>query len=188
LLDEGHVADAGSLPFQDGRFDLAFSIYVLEHLAQPQQFAAEIGRVLKPGGLFLAVTPNAYHYLPIIASLTPHGFHRWYNKRRGRAEDDTFPTYYRMNTRRKLARVFGAAGFKVERMSTIEVQPNYLKFSTPSFLIGAAYERIVNATDWLSALRVCIIGVFQKGVAPDVEQREAPRSGSSITGAPSGAS
>jgi SAM-dependent methyltransferase len=166
LLDEGIVASADSLPFPDSSFDLAFSIYVLEHIRDAAGFAREIARVLRPGGYFLGLTPNRYHYVPLLAGLTPTSFHQWFNKRRGRAEDDTFPTWYRLNTRRALRRHFEASGLQLERFSMIEVQPNYLKFSTPSFLLGAAYERLVNSTDWLAGLRVNIIALFRKGKAP----------------------
>jgi SAM-dependent methyltransferase len=163
LLDDGVVADVTRLPFGDGSFDLAFSIYVLEHLADPGAFAREIGRVLRPGGYFLFLTPNRYHYVPLIAAATPTGFHRWVNRRRGRAGADTFPTRYRLNTRRAVGRHFGAAGFEVTELTSIEVQPNYRTFCTPAFLAGVAYERLVNASDWLSGLRVNLIGVCRKG-------------------------
>jgi hypothetical protein len=54
--------------------------------------------VLKPTGILLFKTPNALHYMPLIARMTPHGFHRFVNKLRGRATIDTFPTRYRVNT------------------------------------------------------------------------------------------
>lgn len=162
LLDEGIVGPAEGLPFPDASFDLAFSIYVLEHVGDPGGFAREVARVLRPDGYFLALTPNRYHYIPIVAALTPTWFHKWYNKRRGRDEDDTFPTRYLLNTRRALRRHFGAAGMELVRFEMLEVQPNYLKFSTPSFLAGAAYERLVNSTSWLAGLRVNIIAIFRK--------------------------
>src|SRR5438477_10685444 len=44
------VGDAHSLPFRAGSFDRVFAFNVFEHLAEPQKAAAEILRVLKPGG------------------------------------------------------------------------------------------------------------------------------------------
>jgi SAM-dependent methyltransferase len=162
LLDEGVIADAYQLPFQAESFDVAFAIYVLEHIEEPQTFVREIARVLRPGGVFLALTPNRLHYVSIVASLTPLGFHRWYNRRRGRPAEDTFPTYYRMNCRSVLERQFGQSGFETVQLAMIEVQPNYLAFCTPSFLLGAAYERLVNSTEWLAGFRVNIIAKFRK--------------------------
>ena len=53
----------------------------------------------------------------------------------------------------------------LEAIDGIEVPPNYLMFSLPTFLLGVAYERVVNAAAWLSAARVNFIGVFRKPVA-----------------------
>lgn len=40
------------LPFADGTFDAAFAHMVFMHLADPERAAAEVLRVLKPGGVF----------------------------------------------------------------------------------------------------------------------------------------
>ncbi|MFL6527215.1 MAG: class I SAM-dependent methyltransferase [Chthoniobacterales bacterium] len=44
------VGDAHHLPFVDAVFDRVFAFNVFEHLREPTQAAAEILRVLKPGG------------------------------------------------------------------------------------------------------------------------------------------
>ncbi len=44
------VGDAHHLPFRDGTFDRVFAFNVFEHLRAPKNSAAEIFRVLKPGG------------------------------------------------------------------------------------------------------------------------------------------
>lgn len=162
LLDHGVVGSAYELPFADNSFDLAFCIYVLEHIDKAQCFADEVARVLKPGGVFLCLTPNKFHYVPLIASMTPHSFHEWYNRWRGRADEDTFPTCYRLNSRGDMRRHFGTAGFDRCDMEMVEAPPNYLMFSVPTFLAGAAYQRVVGGTRLLQDLRVNIIGRFQK--------------------------
>ena len=91
FIDEGRVANAGSIPYDNDRFDLVFSDNVLEHLETPLQVFREVARVLKPGGVFLFKTPNKWHYVPAIARVTPHGFHQYVNRLRGRDEGDTFP-------------------------------------------------------------------------------------------------
>jgi SAM-dependent methyltransferase len=162
LLDAGVLGDGCLLPFRDNSFDVVFSIYVLEHVERPKEFVAEIQRVLRPGGVCLMLTPNLLHYVSLIASLTPTTFHRWINARRGRPADDTFETHYRLNSRRAQSMYFTNAGLRVEAIDGIEVQPNYLMFSLPTFLLGVAYERLVNATRWLSPARVNLISVFRK--------------------------
>lgn len=162
LLDEGVVADAGAPKFAAEMFDVIFSIYVLEHVEKPDEFAAEMARILKPGGVLMILTPNRFHYVPLISALTPSRFHKWLNSLRGRAHADTFPTFYRMNSRSSLKRVMEAHGMKVERFKMLEVQPNYLLFSLPTFWCGAVYERVVRSTDALAGIRVNIIGTFRK--------------------------
>jgi 2-polyprenyl-3-methyl-5-hydroxy-6-metoxy-1,4-benzoquinol methylase/uncharacterized protein YbaR (Trm112 family) len=48
------VADAHALPFRSGVFDFVFSLAVLEHLRQPFVAAAEMDRILRPGGYVYA--------------------------------------------------------------------------------------------------------------------------------------
>ena len=51
------VGDAADLPFRDGAFDGVLSIAVLEHVRNPFVCAAEISRVLKPGGWLKCCVP-----------------------------------------------------------------------------------------------------------------------------------
>jgi SAM-dependent methyltransferase len=162
LLHEGIVHNGASLPFEDSMFDVVFSVYVAEHVGDPEQFLTEIRRVLKPEGLYFQVTPNRFHYVPLIAALTPHWFHEWINGRRGRSEGDTFPTFYRMNDIRTIQRLSRIVGFEVVENLAIECRPNYLMFLWPAFLIGVVYERLVNCTELLRDLRVNLVSVLKK--------------------------
>jgi len=53
----GIVCDAHDLPFADASFDAVVAQAVLEHVADPIRCAAEIRRVLVPGGYVYAETP-----------------------------------------------------------------------------------------------------------------------------------
>ena len=61
-LDATVIDDAASLPFADDDFDLAICIEVFEHLFEPHRAAAEIRRVLRPGGRLVASTPNSLYW------------------------------------------------------------------------------------------------------------------------------
>src|SRR5258708_38743202 len=71
-LDEARIGSGAAIPYPNGYFDLVFADNVLEHLQDPPSVLREVYRVLKPGGYFLAKTPNKRHYMPLIAQLTPH--------------------------------------------------------------------------------------------------------------------
>lgn len=173
LLDEGIRMEAPRIPLPDASVDLAFSIYVQEHIEDAAGYARDVFRVLKPGGVYFFVTPNRYHYVPLIAAMTPTSFHRYVNERRGRPSEDTFPTYYRLNTKRAARTVFRDAGFNVARLEVIECKPNYLRFHPVAFLGGIAYERVVNAVSWLDQLRVNIVGECQKPAGPEMDQKKS---------------
>jgi SAM-dependent methyltransferase len=169
MLDEGRVANADRIPFEDARFDVVFSDNVLEHLEEPLQVFREVARVLKPGGVFLFKTPNKWHYMPTIARLTPHGFHQYVNRLRGRAEVDTFPTRYRANCLGDIKRLAGGAGLLVERVERIEGRPEYLRMAWPTYLVGLAYERLVNSTEILAPMRILLVGSLRKPLAVDAD-------------------
>jgi len=162
MLDEGKVSDAGRIPYPDETFDVVFADNVMEHLADPSAVLAEVRRALKPGGVFLFKTPNKTHYMPTIARVTPHWFHQLVNRLRGRAEVDTFPTLYRANTKRAVQRLANSAGFAVASIDRIEGRPEYLRIAWPAYLLGAAYERLVNSTEALAAFRILLIAELRK--------------------------
>jgi SAM-dependent methyltransferase len=72
-------------PFATGEFDVTLSLETVEHVAFPNQFVRELGRVTKPGGKLILSTPNVFwepmHALAAITNLHhsegPHRFVRY---------------------------------------------------------------------------------------------------------------
>ncbi len=52
--------DALNLTFADNSFDLLISVDVMEHVGKPRRMTAEIGRVLRPGGLAFITFPQLF--------------------------------------------------------------------------------------------------------------------------------
>jgi len=52
------AADVAALPFPDGSFDAVLSHQMIEHVVPVGKALAEMGRVVKPGGVVLLMSPN----------------------------------------------------------------------------------------------------------------------------------
>jgi SAM-dependent methyltransferase len=100
-------ADA-KLPHEDGFFDVICTDVTFEHVVNAEEVAAELMRVLKPGGWLCARTPNKYGYVSLITRLVPNRLHV---KALSfilpeRQAQDTFPTAFRMNSVSDIKRLF----------------------------------------------------------------------------------
>ena len=161
-----HVTDpAAPLPFASESFDAVVTANVLEHVQEPRSLFREVHRVLRPGGLFISKTPNRGHYVAAIATLTPHAFHEWVNARRGRDATDTYPTFYRANSRRSVRLLARQTPFEVESLQTWEGPPNYLRILPIAYPLGVLYERVVNSTEHLGDLRAVLVAVLRRPAA-----------------------
>jgi SAM-dependent methyltransferase len=55
---EAHLVRGNRLPFPDGTFDRVAVVDMLEHVPDDEAFAAELARVLRPGGRLVINTPH----------------------------------------------------------------------------------------------------------------------------------
>jgi len=93
-----HDAD-GQLPFAEGEFDGVVMKDLLEHVADPVALVGEVRRVLRPGGVVFASSPDAQRWV-------------W---------DDY--THRRPFTRKSFRLLFADRGFVVERVGYESVTP-----------------------------------------------------------------
>lgn len=68
-LDARVIVDPARLPLGDDLFDVALCTEVFEHLFEPHLVAADILRVLKPGGVLIATVPNTVYWMRRLAFL-----------------------------------------------------------------------------------------------------------------------
>ena len=108
-VDERVVFEPNApLPFADASFDLVVSDYVFEHVEDAAQVAAELDRIVRPGGYICARTPYKHSLLSMATRVIHNGAHTSVLKyaQPGRQARDVFPTAYRLNTRRDIEKVF----------------------------------------------------------------------------------
>jgi ubiquinone/menaquinone biosynthesis C-methylase UbiE len=155
--------DSMQMPFADCSFDVVICRWMIEHVADPAVALTHFARVLKASGRLALFTPNLLHYYGAAASLTPHWFHLWFNRRvRGFDEDDIFRTFYRANTRRRLRSLLADAGFSRIEITLVEGAPSALEFNPLLYGAGRIYESLVGRFDCLSAFRMNLIAVACK--------------------------
>lgn len=110
-------------------FDLAFAVYVLEHVADPRTFVAACASLLRPGGSFLALTVNRRHYFGATTwalsrlHLEEQVLHRLVGHD-GRGHHH-FRTEYRLNSVPALTRAAQAAGFGALEVVCFDATANY---------------------------------------------------------------
>ena len=160
------VADGAQLPFRDGSIDLALSRYTFEHIRNPKATIQEIARVLKPQKSLVFVTPHRWCYVSVASRFTPMWFHRLIYRLLGSSAENLpyCPTYYRMNTPRKIRVQAEKAGLTVSKLRVTVGPPEYTKF-LPPFLhrlfvrFHALLERSPRLCQYLG---VSLFGVLQK--------------------------
>jgi SAM-dependent methyltransferase len=106
-----HERAACAMEDYDGgsRFDLVTLRMVAEHVADPPRLVAAVARALAPAGLAVVYTVDRFSPAPLLTTVVPlavrHPIKRWLWRTERR---DTFPTRFRMNTRRRLRALFAA--------------------------------------------------------------------------------
>jgi SAM-dependent methyltransferase len=68
-LNQRWIAAIETADIPTASFDILLAFYVAEHVADPDRFIEAAARVLKPGGSFFFITPNARHYFALFARM-----------------------------------------------------------------------------------------------------------------------
>ena len=126
-----------ALPFADGEFDLVLCSQVIEHVPDAGAAAAELARVLRPGGTLVVSTDNEHNYVTrglnaprtlAVRALRLRGA-------RGRIESPATPY-----TRASFRRLLEDAGLTVYRLETF-------RFHLMWPLDARPLTRLLNAVD-----------------------------------------
>ncbi|MEO6728689.1 MAG: class I SAM-dependent methyltransferase [Candidatus Dojkabacteria bacterium] len=162
LIKEKIVSDLSSIPMiKDNSVDLIISSWVFEHLENPDKVIKEFGRVLKPGGRAVFLTPNALNYVVIINKIIPHKFRLWVaTKLGGKLTVEPMKTFYRANTVGTLKRMAKDAGLNADE-TILNGDPTYIAINKFFFYIGVIIETIISLP-LINKTKVHIIGVLRK--------------------------
>jgi 2-polyprenyl-3-methyl-5-hydroxy-6-metoxy-1,4-benzoquinol methylase len=145
----------------DRRFDLISLRMVAEHIANPVAAAATLSRLARDGGRVVIYTVSKWAPASLVAAATPIAVHHmvkgflW-----GSSPEDTFPTVYRMNTRKRLDELFGSQGFVEENFLYLN---DCRAFSGWRFgaIVEMSCERVLRRIG-IPYPEVCLLGVYRK--------------------------
>lgn len=96
----------------DRKFDLVTMRMVAEHIDDPVAMLHTLAKVTNPGSIVIIYTVSSWSPIPLLTRVTPFSVRHPLKKFLWSTEEkDTFPTCYRMNTRKQLCRLFTDGGF-----------------------------------------------------------------------------
>jgi len=135
-----------ALPFRDQSFDVVTCNMVVEHLGDPLKCFAEIKRVLAPGGIVIFHTPNLRNYMVFlnhtVGRLLPRGLVlRVIRAGEGRAPEEVFPTFYRMNSSGRVRDLTSKLGLVVEKEQFLPSPRPFFNFFLPLALLQMLLTR-----------------------------------------------
>jgi ubiquinone/menaquinone biosynthesis C-methylase UbiE len=104
------LGDALALPFADGEFDAAVCVRVLHHFSDPQPLIAELGRIVRPGGVVVLEYANKRNLKSIARRLLRR--QRWSPFAAGSV---AYKAHHYDHAPVNVRRALRSAGFSIER-------------------------------------------------------------------------
>ena len=148
------------------RFHLATLRMVAEHITNPSSVVRTLNRLLQERGRVVIFTVNRWSPVTVLSSLLPFGFHHpikklfWDEK-----EEDTFPTVYKMNTRRQLRELFRDCGFEERYFTYLDDLSVFARFKSLNYVELLAWQTLKQLH--LPYPENCLLSVYEK--TQDVE-------------------
>jgi 2-polyprenyl-3-methyl-5-hydroxy-6-metoxy-1,4-benzoquinol methylase len=160
LLDEKYQCRLEDLD-TDRRYSLISLRMVAEHIANPDAAVAALGRLTTDGGLAIVYTVHKWAPVSLATAATPMWLrHKAKRFLWGSNPSDTFPTVFRLNTRKRLARIFAAHGFREESYSLLDDCRTLQRWKT-CLRAELSLRRALRAAG-LRYPEVCILGVYRR--------------------------
>jgi SAM-dependent methyltransferase len=167
-------------PIEDFQSEDTFTLVTLrmvaEHLVNPEKTIAALAGLTQPGGKVVVFTVNRWSPVSFWSGILPFGLHHPIKRLLWRTEErDTFPVAYRMNTRKQLAQLFEAQGFRESSFRYLDDCRTFFRFRW-LHVVELALWRFVRAFG-RSYPENCLLGVYERtdqGVPPRQRQATLP--------------
>lgn len=142
-------------------FDLATFRMVVEHVKYPESVLDSLQRLIRPGGKVVVYTVNRWAPSSAFSLFIPFGWHHAIKRIFWKVEQkDTFPVFYRMNTRRQLAELFASRGFKESWFHYLDDCRIFGNFRILYFL-NLAIWRLFQGRG-LTYPENCLLGIYER--------------------------
>lgn len=143
------------------RFDLVTMRMVAEHVAEPRRLLDALGRLVLPGGFVVIYTINRWSPVPLVTAATPFAWHHPAKRMLWRTEaKDTFPTTYKMNTRRELTKLLDASGFEETAFWYLDDCRSFQRFE----LLNVMELSLWSLLQWIGLRypETCLLGLYRR--------------------------
>lgn len=143
------------------KFDLVTLRMVAEHIANPSDALETLKDLTKPGGLLIILTPNKWSPMSIGAAITPFALHHPMKKVLWQTEaQDTFPTEYKLNTRKDLLKHTSENDFEevlYTRLDDCRIFGSYKLLNRMELAICRGFNTL-----GLNTPENCILGMYRR--------------------------
>lgn len=157
------LAPMERMPFADGSFDVVVSKWTAEHLERPEAVFREMARVLRPGGTVCLLTPNALGIFVLVSRLIPFRVKQIIKGRLFQGhEEDTFRTWYRANSVRRLNGLMAGAGLRPLRVESLPGMWTFFIFDRRAALLVRAVEGWMQRLPLLRHHAAYLMGAWRK--------------------------
>lgn len=161
-LDYLLMSGVEKLPFKDEIFDIVICQWVGEHLKEPKLVYKEFARVLKRNGHLIIVTNSVYNPIMFVSAVLPAKTRDKLKEKVFPSEikEDTFPTYYKCNSKKAFEKVLSDLGFS-NVFCGYSGDISIFLFSKFLFILASIYEKITDLK-WLNCFKMHIVAHYKK--------------------------
>lgn len=116
LIKSRWTCSLEDLPVPDASYDMAYSYNVVEHVENVDSFLGKVAKVVKPGGVYWSMAPNAHHPFSIIVLLLQLLRLKSAYRTRLAPQANNYPAYYRLCSDHKILAAIERQNIKVAKL------------------------------------------------------------------------